>query len=655
MRISRFSALFSLVFPLFTLEGGLTAQDAVRFANGGTVRLEGVPRLSARSAELVDAYRNVRRARFAEWHRREGIYILTAFANRTQIHHVPRPGHARRQVSFVNGTLDGDIQRRPGQDELLIRMETSGRETHQLYLLTPGTSRLRLLTDGRSWHSKAAWSPDGSRIALTTTRRNGRSKDILVIPVDDPSSAFYALKSSSDDWWGVGEWHPTADRLLLAHRHGNRFDTVLLDLATGRQRTITLPAGDALSGARFTADGTKVRTVVPATNGRRFALLDLAGGALTAEGPALPPNMAGPYDVSEDGRYIALTTNDDGASTLHLLDTTNSILRRLDVGLENALVGDLRFSPDGARLAFSVNAAQTPSDAYTITLNEEAEHVPTRWTCSEVGGLDTNRFVAPQLIRYPTFDQVKGKPRQISAFLYRPRGKGPHPVIISLHGGPFYQFRPVFNGEFQMWIGELGAAVVAPNVRGSSGYGAAFLALDDGRRREGAVKDIGALLDWIRRDPDLDEEHVVVHGGSYGGYLVLASLVHFPDKLCGGVCIAGISNFVSFIENAVERHRPSQRAEFGDERDPEMRSFLQSISPLNHVDRMRAPLLVAHGRNDPRCPVGEADRIVAALRERGRDVWYMRALNDGHFFTEKGNRRLLQSLTVEFLERRFGR
>ena len=267
-----------------------------------------------------------------------------------------------------------------------------------------------------------------------------------------------------------------------------------------------------------------------------------------------------------------------------------------------------------------------------------------------MGGLDASEFAEPNLVHYPTFDLRGEKPRKVPAFVYRPPGKGPpsrhHPNSTE---APESQFRPAFSKRTQMWIAELGVAVIAPNIRGSSGFDSEYLSLDDGTRREDAVRDIGALLDWIAQRPELDQNRVAVYGASYGGYLVLASAVHFSDRLKAGVDVVGISNFVTFLENTEDYRRDFRRLEYGDERDPETRSFLQKISPLNNVDRIDIPLLVVQGRNDPRVPASESEQIVQALRDRGQPVWYIEALNEGHGYSRKENRDIYEQAAILFL------
>ncbi len=254
-------------------------------------------------------------------------------------------------------------------------------------------------------------------------------------------------------------------------------------------------------------------------------------------------------------------------------------------------------------------------------------------------------------MHYPTFDNVDGKPREIPAWLYKPAGAGPHPVLISIHGGPEGQSRPVFSTNVQQWAAELGYAVILPNVRGSSGYGKTYVALDNGTKREDSVRDIGALLDWIRTQPGLDAKRIVLIGGSYGGYMVLASMTHYNDRLRGAVDIVGISSFVTFLESTAEYRRDLRRPEYGDERDPKMRAFFEKISPLNNAGKITKPMLVIQGKNDPRVPYTESEQLVAKIRANGGEVWYLVGLNEGHGFAKRDNIDYYQWTVAMFLEK----
>jgi len=294
----------------------------------------------------------------------------------------------------------------------------------------------------------------------------------------------------------------------------------------------------------------------------------------------------------------------------------------------------------------SICAANRPQDAYVLEL---AENRLEAWTASEAGPVASEKFVIPRLAQFPSFDRVDGKAREIPVFVYEPAGSGPHPVLIDLHGGPESQYRPYFNAWLQFVVNELGYAVVAPNVRGSSGYGKSYLALDNGVLREDAVKDVGALIIWIGLQGNFDAKHVVVSGGSYGGYLSLATLVNYSDRLRGGVDVSGIVDFVSFLTNTAPYRQNQRRAEYGDERDPEMRSFLRRISPLTNADRIAKPLLVVHGKNDPRVPLSEAELIVNKLRSKGGTVWYLLAADEGHGYQKKQNRDAYFTTFAQFL------
>jgi dipeptidyl aminopeptidase/acylaminoacyl peptidase len=305
----------------------------------------------------------------------------------------------------------------------------------------------------------------------------------------------------------------------------------------------------------------------------------------------------------------------------------------------------LRWHNNGRDLGFTFSSARSPSDVYSIDV--EAGTL-TRWTFSETGGLNAAEFSEPELIRWKSFDGLT-----ITGFLYLPpkRFPGPRPVIVNIHGGPEGQSQPAFLGRNNYYLNELGIALIYPNVRGSTGFGKEFVNLDNGYKREDSVRDIGALLDWIAADPRLDSKRILVTGGSYGGYMTLAVMTHYSDRLCCGVDVVGISNFVSFLERTEAYRRDLRRAEYGDERDPKMREFLLSISPANNARKITKPLFVVQGKNDPRVPASESQQMVAAIRANGGTVWFLMADDEGHGFAKKKNQDFQFAATVVFLER----
>jgi dipeptidyl aminopeptidase/acylaminoacyl peptidase len=273
-----------------------------------------------------------------------------------------------------------------------------------------------------------------------------------------------------------------------------------------------------------------------------------------------------------------------------------------------------------------------------------------QWTDSEIGGLDKSDFVTPELVDYDTFDDVDGKRRRISAFVYKPKEKGRHPVLLYIHGGPEAQFRPNFNAFIQYLVQEQKIAVVAPNVRGSTGYGKYFVELDNSMRRMDSVKDIGATLDWIGQQPDLDARRVAVYGGSYGGFMSYASMIEYGERLAAGISVVGISNFVTFLTNTGGYRRDLRRVEYGDERDPKMREFFQRVSPLTNAAKIKKPMLISQGANDPRVPASEAAQMLKAIRANDVEVWYILAKDEGHGFQKKSNRDAQNAAIVMFLK-----
>ena len=418
---------------------------------------------------------------------------------------------------------------------------------------------------------------------------------------------------------------------------------------------------------QFTADGQRLLVLSDqAGEFRELAVLHLASGTLQRVTSHIPWDVEA-AEPSADGSLLALQINADGKDTLYLFDGRTLRAQALPAGavLPPGSVGRLLFRPQGNtvatasatapatasahELAFSVSNAQGPSQIYTLDM---ASGQVQPWTTARLHpALDTRALTEQQTVRWTSFDG-----RSISGLLTRPpaRFAGRRPVLINIHGGPEAQARSGFIGRSHHLVQALGIAMLQPNVRGSSGYGKTFVALDNGRLREDSVKDIGALLDWIGTQPDLDPQRVVVTGGSYGGYMSLAVAATYPQRIAGSIDVVGISNFVSFLENTESYRRDLRRVEYGDERDPAMRAFLQQISPLTHAARITRPLLVVQGKNDPRVPYTEAEQIVAHVRANGTPVWYIRAEDEGHGFARKANADYQYYATVLFLRQVLG-
>jgi dipeptidyl aminopeptidase/acylaminoacyl peptidase len=605
----------------------------------GPLRFEDIPPVDP---QLVDALRRYQALRSASFQGfvggpAGGVLVRTRFDDVAQIHHVAAPGGARTQLTFGAEPVRGVAPHPTDPDRVAFLRDEGGNEAYQVWILDRSTGEEIRLTDGIHRHGSVAWTPDGSHLAWSGTARNGTDYDIYLAPADAPRQA-ERIHEGEGLWW-VADLSPGA-RILTLGRYRSITDSEVwrLDRDTGQATELTPGEGVAAQGGLLLPDGDVLLTSdhEGAFRGLYRARPD---GALTALTPDLTWDVED-LALSPDGRTVALRVNERGWSRLYLLDLKTGRLRAAE-GLPEGMVASIAFDPTSSRrLGLTLYGPTRVADAWTLDVRRGRA---TRWTESETGGLDPDTFRAPTLETWTTFDD-----RELDAFVYRPAGEGPHPVVVWIHGGPESQSRPYLSGMVQVLL-RRGVAVVFPNVRGSAGYGKDFVALDDGRRREDSVKDIGTLLDWIGEQPDLDGDRVAVKGGSYGGYMVLASLAHFGDRLQGGIDVVGISSFVTFLENTKAYRRDLRRAEYGDERDPEMRSFLEEISPLNQVERIRSRLFVIHGANDPRVPVGEAEQIVAAVRESGHRVWYLRAENEGHGFRKKDNRDVADALQVSFL------
>jgi len=653
--------LLTVIFTLLVAGNGFAAEVQRWTTNDDQLILEDIPPIPTSLPQTLSRYQNIRSARFAGWTKdSKGIFIKTRFGHVSQLHRVSEPGGARYQLTFGAEPV-GEVLRRPNSNFLALTRDKGGDEFDQVYLLNPENGLLHLQSDGKALNNRMTWDRTGQRLAYRSTRRNGRSSDIWIQKVDSPESAKILLATHDGTLWKPIDFTRNGKTLLIQQYISvadSRF--YVKDLPDGELRLL---AGDADKPSSNIATGFDQHdnNVLFVTN-QRDGAAELAKVSLRVDpGNAAPVvtfvPSASDWDITQfvlspDRKRGAFVSNEGGISRLYLFDPAKLKYKRVEK-LSLGVISGLRFSPDSKKLGMTLNSARSPNDAFVLSLGKKtlSKGRLTRWTYSEVGGLNTRKFAIPVPINYPSPIQGQDKAIATPAFVYLPPGKGPFPVIIHVHGGPENQFRPRFNSDFQLWIDQLGAAVIAPNIRGSLGYGSHFMTLDDGYKREAAVRDIGALLDWIALQPRLDKERVVVFGASYGGYIALASAVHYSDRLCAAVDRVGISNFVTFLENTQDYRRELRRVEYGDERDPEMRAFLERISPLNNVEKIKIPLFIQQGNNDPIVPSSESEQMVKALRAQGQTVWYMNALNEGHGYDKKENRDLYQQATFLFLQK----
>ncbi len=624
-----------LLFPIHAIaEPARAAVDVPT-----NIETRNVPALPRATAARLQRYAETRAAGVVGW-QGEQLLITTRFADGSQLHRVSQPLGYREQLTFLQEPLGGvSVPRGGATRRVMLNWDEGGSEFDQLFLFDLDSGDSRMVSDGRSLYGAVMWAPDEQSFVYVTTRRNGRNWDIHW---QDLAGNTRALLETDAGYWYPVDWSRDGRHLLVKRRESVNasvlyqlsIDDGSLQPLAGHTATASIGSAsyDGHGGVYFTSDA-----------GHEFLRLhhlDLATEKSQVLTDTLQWNVEG-LAMAPDYSRLVYVTNEHGRSRLTawaLPERQVVTLPEIPIGVVTGLV----FSPDAKKLAVTVNTPTSPSDVYVAHLDERQL---VRWTQSEVGGLNTDRFVQPELFSYPSFDG-----RQIPAFIYRPETPGPHPLVILIHGGPESQYRPYFSTTIQSFVNEMQVAVVAPNVRGSNGYGKSYLRLDNGRLREDSVRDIGALLDWVATEPTLDAARVAVMGGSYGGYMVLAAAVHYGDRLRAAVESVGISNFVTFLENTEAYRQDMRRVEYGDERDPQMRAFLQAISPLTQVERIRTPLLIVQGANDPRVPASESEQIFAALAAAGVPAWYVLARDEGHGFAKKGNRDYDRVARFVFLE-----
>jgi len=603
--------------------------ESTDVAKPAALQADAIPPVPRELAATTRPYMEFRSAGFSDWDlQTRSMFIATRFGNTAQIHRVARPGMDRAQQTFEDEPVS-DIWVSPGKgDALIVEKDSGGDEFYQIYRLEAG--RLARLTDGKSRNNIGAWTMDGSRVGYSSTRRNGTDADLYIVDPRDPKTDRLVAQVKGGGWNFAAFAPGGAQALVIEYVSVNKSNLWLIDVATGKMKPLgNHKAPVSYGNGQFAPNGTLWVTSDEGSDFRRLGTVDLKTGRFTPRGPQVMNDVES-FDVAPDGSFIAFELNIDGASRLDLLDTATGTIRTVKTPL--GTIGGIKVAPWG-EVGFSLSSAKSPSDAWSADPKTLAI---TRWTASETGGLDASRNVDPEIIAVESFDGER-----VSGLLYRPdpaRFPGKRPLIMSIHGGPEGQSRPGFIGRSNYYLNELGVAIFLPNVRGSTGFGKRFVALDNGPfRREDSVKDIGAFLTRLGSDPAIDPGRIAVAGGSYGGYMCYASAIRFGTQLRAAQCTVAISNFVTFLENTQGYRRDLRRVEYGDERIPGQRAKLLEISPMTRSAELRIPLMVVTGGNDPRVPASEAEQMVKAVRANGGLAWHLLGENEGHGFAKKEN------------------
>jgi dipeptidyl aminopeptidase/acylaminoacyl peptidase len=537
---------------------------------------------------------------------------------------------------------------------MIFLRDEGGSERYQVFHYDLGTGKTLRITDGKNRHTSARWSPKGDRIAYFSPKRNGRDNDLYIADPLRSDSENLLLKLNGGGW-RVEDWSQDGRLLLvLEYISINESQLHIVDINSGELSPLTpkLKVPVSHQNARF--DPRLKAVYFTSDDGfdfQRLTRLDLGTGQYRYYLPQIRWDVES-LEISPDGRTLAVATNEGGASQLRFLNAESGT-EQWQPKLPDGVIDRLRWGSK-TELMYGFSWALSPRQAVYLDVPNQEK---LKWLETDLPRLNTERFSKPRRIEWRSADGSK-----FDAWVYLPgrwiSGRfaptiptRPLPVVILFHGGPESQFRPRFIGSYNYLTTEEQAVLICPNVRGSRGYGKRFLKADNGRERKKVLLDIERIYNVIAADSSLDQNRIAVMGGSYGGFMALHSMVKMNNFLKCGVDVVGISNFVTFLENTSEYRRDLRRAEYGDERIPEMRKFLQELSPLTHVNKITRPLLIAQGANDPRVPASESEQIERALRKKKIETWYLLAKDEGHGFLKQANREFQFLTTVQFLRK----
>ncbi|MBB4845819.1 dipeptidyl aminopeptidase/acylaminoacyl peptidase [Paucibacter oligotrophus] len=668
-------ASLSLVLSLAC--AGLAQADEARPAlvqPNANLLVQGIPAIPQSLAEDVARYTDFRGHGFVDWHPKQREMLVShrqAGANTAQLFSVgaPRngkPGELQALTDAPDPVSRAAYEPKTGK-YLVFERANGGDEVAQLYRLDLGPRADKtpvLLTPPQERHALVSWLNAGGELIyastpLDRTAQGGSRAEVTTTfwqldPLSaEPLKSRRKLVELPGGGWFAGQLSRDDKQLALTrYLSANESEIWLLNLGSGALRQV-LPAKTQAQanasvktsyfGAGFSRDGKHLWFSGDQFGEfRELQRLNLATGELQRVSAHIPWDASG-VNFSPDGRRLVAQFNVEGRNELHLFDSASAKELPLPK-LPQGNVGGAHFDDKRGELAFSVNNAHGPSQIYSLSGKGQLQ----AWTQAYAPpGVDTRTFPEQQIIRWKSFDG-----QAISGLMTLPPAQkfpGKRPVLISIHGGPESQASVGFLNRNSYFVMEQGIALIQPNVRGSSGFGKSFLAMDNGFKREDSVKDIGALLDWIATQPNLDASRVLIMGGSYGGYMTLATATHYAERIAGSIDVVGISHFLTFLKNTESYRRDLRRVEYGDERDPAMREHLEKISPLTNAHLIKKPLFVVQGKNDPRVPYTEAEQIVAKVRENGTPVWYLRADNEGHGFARKENQDFQFYATILFL------
>jgi dipeptidyl aminopeptidase/acylaminoacyl peptidase len=644
---------------LFLLTGGTAAQEKTIAPPAG-VTTEGIPPIPQSIADGLAKYAQFRQAQLIAWSpARRQMLITTTLGATPQLYSVDGPGRDRHQLTWyesrgvaltnVNASFDP-----ADPNTFVFQHDPEGNELRPLYRYDMTTGDTTLVTASKTRYPHV-WSRQGKWLAYDSAERNGKDRDIYVIQPSDPTTR--RKLADFDGPFGPTDWSPDGT-VILADEIVSNNETYLwrVDVKTGEKKAITPRGGEKAAWyfPRFSSDGRKIYALSDRQGGDwRIWRCDVANCVWSPVTPAgvrveyssTATAVGGGFELSPDGTLVAAVVDRGASSELQLIDTTTLKSRVVQTPLKG-IISQLRWRPGSRELGFTLASLKSQGDVYSV---DASLGTVSRWTTSETT-FNPDVLPLPEVVEWKSFDGTA-----ISGVLYRPatRFTGPRPVLVNIHGGPDgIVERARWQGRSNYLLNELGIALLFPNVRGSGGFGREFAAMDNGKLREGAIKDIGAGLDWIASRPDLDKSRVMLTGASYGGWLALEAGIHYNARIRGIIEGAGQTDLVTYLESTDAARQQNRREEFGDERDPQMRAFLTAISPVSRAKDLKKPTFILHPGKDIRVPVGQARELLDALKANNAPVWYAEFADATHenFPNNAANYNWMMAAWVQFFK-----
>ena len=622
----------------------------------------GVPSIPTKLAEEAKPYLEVRPVHFQDWHPVTKHMLVTQRPKGgqvSQLHVVEKAGGTLRQITRGKEPVHSARYQPVDGRSLIFNRDESGSERYQVFHFDLTTGKTTRLTDGKSRHTGARWSPDGKRVVYFSPKRNRRDNDLYVVDPTRPGSEKLLAKLSGGGWW-LEDWSNDGELMILLEYISITHTRLhILDANTGKRSLFTPKLSEEVSyrNARFDSQRQAIYyTCDEDSNFQYVVCLNFKSGERKRYLGEVSWDVEA-FELSPNGKTMAVIHNEGGASKLRCVDAFTGKLsaqQALLSDLPKGVVQKIQWHRTDADLVYDFEWALSPGEINTIKLGQKGKIT---WAVSDIGQLNLNRISIPFRRDLTSVDGVK-----FDTWIYPPgnriNGKFEPkfsqrgiPMVILFHGGPEGQFRPRFMGRYNYLMSEERIALLCPNVRGSRGYGKRHLKADNGMDRARVMLDVQRLRNAVSADSYFDANRIAVMGGSYGGFMTLHSMVVLNNFVKCGVDVVGISNFVTFLKNTSDYRRDLRRVEYGDERDPKMRKFLQELSPLTHVNEITRPLLIVQGANDPRVPVSESEQMEQALRKNGIETWYLLAKDEGHGFRKQANREFQFLTTIHFLRK----